>query len=576
MTVLLVTVGFILGILIGGAIGYGVIGERWHSLEKKKQNDLALIEATKAREWEAIRKAQAEVSQKAATAQQEAMKAAEAWSVGIQQKLDAERREFEAAKRLLPELQETISSLELQRSRLRDDVESLTGEMGRIKGELQAKQQVYKTAEQSLREAQVFESHRSEIKGKIDKLNDELSNVQLQHGNKVASLQGELAEWQEKIDSAHKVYKYRKTLPDSHEKLQARFEELKAKNEQLSADLKEAKAAGKNAAMNSKDREKLVAQFDKLGRSYVEDTFKFVMSKMTTNNFTASRDRVLKTISSCRAIGYDWPEDMEEEYTEKVREEFKRVLRIEEMRLEQQRIREQIREEQRALREIEALKKKEEQAIKERQEAEKTREAMRLAIEDALLKANGEHTAQILEMEKALAEKDQEIVAKQQEIDDNQRAISNAQITKAGHVYVLSNVGSFGEGVFKIGMTRRNDPQERVDELGGAAVPFPFDVHLMVGCDNAPELEKALHRRFNGFRVNRVNLRKEYFRVAVDEVQQEIEQFVGKAVDYRANPHILEEYAEQYRESLQTTLADIEEVEELYKEAGVSEEGDEE
>ena len=148
-------------------------------------------------------------------------------------------------------------------------------------------------------------------------------------------------------------------------------------------------------------------------------------------------------------------------------------------------------------------------------------------------------------------------------------AFANAQITKAGHVYVLSNIGSFGEGMFKIGMTRRSDPQDRVNELGDASVPFPFDVHLMVGCDNAPELEKRLHLKFNNARVNRVNLRKEYFRVGVDEVREEIIAFLGKDVDYVADPHVMEEYAEQYRQSQETSLADIEEVERLFAEAGV-------
>ena len=380
-----------------------------------------------------------------------------------------------------------------------------------------------------------------------------------------------LRELETLISEAHKTYKYRKTLPDTHEKLKTRFDDLKSKYDQLQSDFKEAKSKNKGVALDSKERDKFLSRFDKLGRDYVEDTFRFIASKMTPSNFTASRDRIVKAIEKCRSLGFEWESDYDEKYVEKVREEFKRVLRIEENRLEQQRIKEQIREEQKALRELDKLKKKEEEAIKERENAERQREEMQRAIADALTKANGEHTSQILEMEKALAEKDSEIAAKQQEIDDNQRAISNAQITKAGHVYVLSNIGSFGDGVFKIGMTRRNDPQDRVTELGDASVPFPFDVHMMVGCDNAPELEKKLHRIFNNNRVNRVNLRKEFFRVNVDEVRKEVIGFLGKDVDYIADPHIFDEYAEQYRESQQTTLADIEEVEKIYEEAGIDE-----
>ena len=372
-----------------------------------------------------------------------------------------------------------------------------------------------------------------------------------------------------KVEEAYKTFKYRKNLPEQHDKLKERFDELKEKHDQLQAEFKSLKSENKGQKLNDAERQKFLAQFEKLGRSYVDDNFKFIVSKMTTSNFAASRDRMLKAINTCRSLGFDWPDNMEDDYTEKIREEFKRILRIDDMRQEQQRIKEQIREEQKASRELEKLKKKEEEAIKEREQAERAKEELQRAIADALDKANGEYTSQILEMQKTLSEKEQEIAAKQQEIDDNQRAISNAQITKAGHVYVLSNIGSFGDGVFKIGMTRRSDPQERVDELGSASVPFPFDVHLMIGCDNAPELEKRLHQKFNHARINRVNLRKEHFRVSVDEVRQEIIDFLGKDVDYVADPHVMEEYAEQYRQSQETSLADIEEVEQLFEEAGV-------
>ncbi len=88
-----------------------------------------------------------------------------------------------------------------------------------------------------------------------------------------------------------------------------------------------------------------------------------------------------------------------------------------------------------------------------------------------------------------------------------------------GHVYIISNVGSFGENVYKIGMTRRLDPLDRVYELGDASVPFEFDVHAMIKCDDAPALEKALHESFSLKRVNRVNQRKEFFKVNLEEVE---------------------------------------------------------
>ena len=104
----------------------------------------------------------------------------------------------------------------------------------------------------------------------------------------------------------------------------------------------------------------------------------------------------------------------------------------------------------------------------------------------------------------------EEINKLQQVIEDSKRAVSQAQMTKVGHVYVISNIGSFGENIYKIGMTRRLEPLDRVDELGDASVPFRFDVHAMIKSDNAPELENKLHELFKEKSVNRINYRKEF------------------------------------------------------------------
>ena len=103
-----------------------------------------------------------------------------------------------------------------------------------------------------------------------------------------------------------------------------------------------------------------------------------------------------------------------------------------------------------------------------------------------------------------------------------QRAISQAQMTKSGNVYIISNVGSFGENVYKIGMTRRLEPEDRVNELGDASVPFKFDIHAMIASDDAPALENKLHEIFKTKSVNRVNYRKGFFRVTLDEIEQAV------------------------------------------------------
>lgn len=113
---------------------------------------------------------------------------------------------------------------------------------------------------------------------------------------------------------------------------------------------------------------------------------------------------------------------------------------------------------------------------------------------------------------------------------------------KAGYVYVISNIGAFGENVYKIGMTRRLDPQERIDELGCAAVPFNFDVHAMIFSDDAPALEAALHRAFEDKKINMVNQRREFFRVSLDEIKDVIRKNYDKTVEFIDIPD-----AEQYR-----------------------------
>lgn len=179
-------------------------------------------------------------------------------------------------------------------------------------------------------------------------------------------------------------------------------------------------------------------------------------------------------------------------------------------REEQKAIRDQMREEERAQREIE-------KAI---QEAEKEERMLQKALEKArkeLASANDEQRqkfeAQLAELEEKLKEAESR----------GERALSMAQQTRRGHVYVISNIGSFGEQVFKVGMTRRLEPLDRVKELGDASVPFEFDVHAIIYSEDAPTLEKELHREFELKAVNRINPRKEFFRLPLIEIRQAVE-----------------------------------------------------
>src|SRR5690606_38799350 len=124
------------------------------------------------------------------------------------------------------------------------------------------------------------------------------------------------------------------------------------------------------------------------------------------------------------------------------------------------------------------------------------------------------------------------------------KAIARAQLTKSGHVYILSNIGSFGEDMYKIGLTRRLEPLDRVKELGDASVPFAFDVHAMIYSENAPELEAKLHRHFADRRVNLINLRREYFHVTLEEIIEAVSQYHGDITFVKATE------AAEYRQTL--------------------------
>ena len=145
----------------------------------------------------------------------------------------------------------------------------------------------------------------------------------------------------------------------------------------------------------------------------------------------------------------------------------------------------------------------------------------------------------------------QEMAEKLREIEERkQRASSMAQQAKKGYVYIISNIGSFGEDVYKIGLTRRWDPKDRVDELGGASVPFGFDVHAMILSEDAPALEQQLHKHFVLMQMNKVNHRKEFFRVSLKEIREEIEKLGLNGVHWTMKAE-----AKEYRETLATEEA---------------------
>lgn len=202
---------------------------------------------------------------------------------------------------------------------------------------------------------------------------------------------------------------------------------------------------------------------------------------------------------------------------------------------EQARIREQIREEERAAREFEKAKR----------EAEKEAKRNADALEKARSEVDGANEKQKAKLLKQIDELEKRMV----EMEEKNRYISQAMLTKTGHVYIISNVGSFGYDMLKIEMTRRLEPMDRVKELGDASVPFPFDIHAMIRTSDAPSLENALHKHLDSRRVNLENARKEFFYVNLQEIQQELD-ILKDELNIEADIHItMAAEAKQWRMS---------------------------
>lgn len=213
-----------------------------------------------------------------------------------------------------------------------------------------------------------------------------------------------------------------------------------------------------------------------------------------------------------------------------VKIEYNYYVKREQAKQEQAILREQARQEREERKSLEQERKRvEAEEAKFTNELEKTRRQ----LEDASDNEIEALKKKILELEANLSS----VVTKKEEI-------ANLAKGKAGYVYIISNIGSFGDHVFKIGMTRRFDPEERINELGSASVPFKFDVHSFIFSKDAVSLEDALHKKFNNQRVNKVNLRKEFFNIDIDDLETAVHEIDPTAEFRRIIP------AAEYRQSL--------------------------
>ena len=278
------------------------------------------------------------------------------------------------------------------------------------------------------------------------------------------------------------------------------------------------------------------------GKKMVSDTQKLLLRAFNTecddlinrvkyNNFDVTLDRIYKSAETITKLGSVMNISISQKYLDAKVKELRLAFEYREKKQqekeEQKMARAEQREQAKLQREIEEQRKKVE---KEQTHYQTAYEKLKLQLEQ-----NPE--------DKDLLEKKEQLENHLSDIDKALCDIDYRQANmRAGYVYIISNIGAFGKDIYKIGMTRRLDPQDRVDELGDASVPFNFDVHAMIFSDDAPALEADLHRAFEDRKLNMVNQRREFFNVTLDEIKEVIKKNFDKTVEFVDVPD-----AEQYR-----------------------------
>ena len=262
-----------------------------------------------------------------------------------------------------------------------------------------------------------------------------------------------------------------------------------------------------------------------------------VLVNLTAKNIDASRNKIVRSYETLNKIfevdGMMLSHKLLDYKLEELKLIYTYELKREQEKEIQKAIKEQMVEEEKARKELEnELKKLEKDQKQFQNEIERMMKYLSNATSD---------------VEKELyADKIKELQEKANQIEERKSDIEFRQANAtAGYVYVISNIGSFGEDIYKIGMTRRLEPMDRVRELSNASVPFPFDVHAMIFAENAPELESSLHEVFKGNSVNKVNYRKEFFHVNLEEIETVVKEKFSGVAEFTKLP-----VATEYRETL--------------------------
>lgn len=297
--------------------------------------------------------------------------------------------------------------------------------------------------------------------------------------------------------------------------------------------------ANENWTVNNSKSEgrKMVNDMKKLLLRSFNNECDYCVDNVKFNNMEVNEKRIEKSFEELNKLGRIMQANISDSYKKLKYEElylaFEYQQKKQEEKEEQKRAREELREQQKLEQEI--------RQAREKIAKEKKHYIRAINELESKLKEATSDSERNLVLEKL-----EEVKGQYSELEKEEKVIDyREQNAKAGYVYIISNLGSLGENVYKIGMTRRLEPQDRIDELGDASVPFSYDVHALIFSENAPALEAKLHEHFYKSRVNKLNDRKEFFRADIHDIEKVVKENYDKVVDI-----VKDAPAEQYRESL--------------------------
>lgn len=366
-----------------------------------------------------------------------------------------------------------------------------------------------------------------------DNLKIELESLE----ENLQSKKSELKEVQSLLNETELEYDYKLIYPfdlDSLDSLEINnlIEKLTLKEKQiLNVD-----NIVKSTGLKGENKKFYKNQVKQITRLFNAET-SIILKKVTAKNFKVCQKQILTAFESINKIFETDAVKISEEILdiklEKLTLIYKYQIKLEDEQILRREERERIKEENKVKKELEYKLNQIDKDIKHHNHE-------LIKLNKYISKANNDVDKEIY------TEKIKQLENKLNELTATKDTVLERQVkAQSGYVYIISNIGSFGENIFKIGVTRRLEPLERIRELSSASVPFEFDVHALIFSDNAFALEDRLHKHFKNQQVNKVNSRKEFYNINLDEIKNLIHSEYDNTVEFTFEPK-----AEQYRESL--------------------------